>query len=144
MADQQQHKDMNDVVQQEPLTGLSLISDARANANTSKKSTALAEVNPNSVSNINGSAAVITDPKTAMNSKNVSIVEPNEEVGCVNENLEVALPEGDDHEDRLEEDVDGANTQMAVGEKRKRSKKKKPKSQRGLVRFQSVVKDSSC
>lgn len=131
MADQQQHKDTNGVIEQEPLTGLNLISDATANANTSKKSTALTEVDPNSVSNVNGNISVNSNSKSTTDPKKVSMAEPNNETGGVNKNLEVA---GDDHENRLGDDIDGANMQMGVGGKKKKSKKK-PKSQRGLVRF---------
>lgn len=132
MADQQQHKDAGGIIEQEPLTGLNLISDATANTKTANKSTALTEVDPNFVSNVNGHISVNSKSQSTTNSKKVSIAEPNEEAGGVNENLEAALPEGEDHENRLENDIDGANMQMGVGEKKKKSKKRRPKSQRGL------------
>ena len=134
MADQQQHSDTSGDVEQEPLTGLNLLSNATADGNTSKTSTALTEVDPNSVSNVNTKSKSTTDPKK------VSIAEPNMETGGVDENVEVA---GDDHEKRLDDDIDGASLQMGVGGKKKKNKKK-PKSQRGLVRFQSIVEEISC
>lgn len=116
MADQQQHTDTNDVVEQEPL------------------STALAELDQNSVSNAKSNDSVNTKSKPATNPKHVSIAEPSEKASAVDENLELALPEGEGHEVTLDDDIDGANMQMGVGGKKKKSKKK-PKSQRGLVRF---------
>lgn len=144
MADQKQHRDMNGVIEQEPLTGLNLISDATTNANSSMKSNALAEVDPISVSNFNVNSSVNTSFKSTTDLKKVSIAEANEEAGGINESHEVVLPEGEDIEDRLADDIDEANVQMEVGEKKKKSKKKKPKSQRGLVRFQSSVKEIPC
>ncbi len=117
MADQQQHTDTNDVVEQEPL------------------STALAELDQNSVSNAKSNDSVNTKSKPATNPKHVSIAEPSEKASAVDENLELALPEGEGHEVTLDDDIDGANMQMEVGAKKKKNKKKKPKSQRGLVRF---------
>ena len=131
MADGQQHTSSSAVVEQEPLTGLNL---------TSRKSAALAEVDLNSESNINSDASFNTDSKSAP--KKVSIAEPDEEASGVNENLEIALPEGIDNEDRLDDDTGGANMPVGVGEKKK--KKKKPKSQRGLVGFKSIVMLKQC
>ena len=145
MADQKQHKDMNGVIEQEPLIGLNLISDATINANSAMKSNALTEVDPNSVSNFNVNASDNTNSKSTTDLKKVSIAEVNEEAGGINESHEVALPEGEDIEDRLADEIDGANVQMDVGEKKKKkSKKKKPKSQRGLVQFQFTIKENLC
>ena len=143
MADNQQPTDTHAGVEQEPLTGLNITSDVTTKGNTSKESTALAEVNSNSVSNVNSNTSVSTKHNSAAEPKNVSIAEPNEETGGVDENLEVVLPEGDDHEDRVDDDVGGANMQMEVGGKRKKNKKKKPKSKRGLVRSQSLFTESA-
>lgn len=132
MTDQQRHTGTHAVVEKEPLTGLNLISDATTNDDTSKKSTVLAEVDPNSVSNVSSNASVNTKSRSAADPKKVSIAEPNEEASGVDENLEIVLPGGEDHEDRLDDDIGGANMQMEVGGKKKKSKKKKPKSQRGL------------
>ena len=140
MADGQQHTSRSAVVEQEPLTGLNLISDASTNGNTSRKSAALAEVDLNSVSNINSDASIHAESKSAP--KKVSIAVPDEEASGVKENLEIALPEGIDNEDRLDDDVGGANRQVGVGEKKK--KKRKPKSQRGLVGFKSTVMLNQC
>lgn len=140
-VDRPQHTGTNSIVESEPLTGLSLTSDATTNGNTSKKSIALAEADPNSVSNVDSTAFVNTKSQSAADPKKVSIVELNEEASGVDENLEVALPEGEDHEDRLDDDIGGANMQMDIGGKKKKSKKKKPKSQRGLVRSHSIVKE---
>ena len=140
MADQQQPTDMHGVIKQEPLTGLNIISDATTNSNTSKKSTALPVVDSNSVSNINDNSSVNTNSNSAADPKKVSITEPNGETSGVDQNLEVALG---DHEDRVDDDIGGANMQMGVGGKKKKSKKK-PKSQRGLVRSLSVMKESRC
>ncbi len=123
MPDQQQHTDTNDVVEQEPL------------------STALAELDQNSVSNAKSNDPVNTKSKPATNPKHVSIAEPSEEPSGVDENLKVTLPEGEGHEVALDDDIGGENMQMEVGGKKKKNKKKKPKSQRGLVRFQSIPKE---
>ena len=139
MADQQQHTNMNSVVEQEPLTGLNVISDTSTDGNTSKKSNALAKANPHSVSNSNTS--VNTESKSVGDSKKVSIAEPNKEARAIDDNLEV--PEGKDDEDRLEEDIGGLNMQAGIGEKKKKNKRK-PKSQRGLVSFWSIVKLNPC
>lgn len=135
MADQQQHTETTDIVEQDSFTGYSHISDAPTKFNTSKESTPLAEVDPESVSNINCNASVNADSRSAAESKTVSIVEPNEEADGVDENIELALPEGEDQEDRLDVDIARADMQMGVGEKKKKNKKKKSKSQRGLVRL---------
>lgn len=139
MADGQQQTSNSAAVEQEPLTGLNLISDASTNG-TSRKSAALAEVDLNSVSNINSDASLNTESKSAP--KKVSIAEPDEEASGVNENLEIALPEGIDNEDRLDDETGGANMPLGVGEKKK--KKRKPKSQRGLVGFKSIVMWNQC
>ena len=123
MADQEQYTDTKDVAERESL------------------GTALAEVDQNSRSNANSNESVNTKSKPAANAKHVSIAEPSEEASGVDENLEVALPEGEGHEVRLDDDIGGANTQMEIGGKKK-NKKKKPKSQRGLVRFQSILKEA--
>ena len=133
MADQQQHTGTNGVIKQEPLTGLNLISNTPTNGKDSKKSTALAEVDTNAVSNVNSNAPVNTKSKPVADQKRVSIAEPSEEASRADENLEVALPEGEDHEDRSDDDIGGVDMEMGVGEKKKRGKKKKPKSKRGLV-----------
>ena len=140
MADGQQHTSSSAVVEQEPLTGLNIISDASTNGNTSRKSAALAEVDLNSVSNINSDASLNTESKSVP--KKVSIADADEQASGVNENLEIALPEGIDNEDRLDDDTGGANMPVGVGEKKK--KKKKPKSQRGLVGFKSIVMLNIC
>ena len=133
MADKQS-TDMPGVVEQEPLTGLNIVSDATTKGSTFKESTALTEIDANSASNVINNTCVSTKPKSATDTKQVSIAEPNEETSGVNEDLEVALPEGDDHEDRVDDDVGGAGMQMGVGVTKKKKKKKKPKSRRGLVR----------
>lgn len=140
MADGPQQTSNSAAVEQKPLSGLNLISDASTNGNTSRKSAALAEVDLNSVSNINSDASLNTESKSAP--KKVSIAEPDEEASGVNENLEIALPEGIDNGDRLDDDAGGANMPVGVGEKKK--KKKKPKSQRGLVGFKSIVMSNQC
>ena len=143
MADTQEPTDTHTGVEQEPLTGLNITSDGTTKGNTSKESTVLAEVDSNPASNVSRNNFVSTKPIFASDPKKVSIAEPNEETGGVDANLEIALPEGDDHEDRADDDVGGANMQMEVGGKRKKNKKKKPKSKRGLVRFQSLFTGSA-
>ena len=138
MGDKQKPTETHTGVEQEPLTGLNITSDA-----TSKESTVLTEVDSNSASIVNRNKSVSTKPKSAADPKKVSIAEPNEETSGVDENLELALPEGDDHEDGVDDDVGGANMQMEVGGKRKKNKKKKPKSKRGLVRSQSLFTESA-
>lgn len=133
MADQQQHTGTNGAVEQEPLTGLNLITDAITNGNTSNESNALAEVDPNSVSNVNSSGSINTQVESATDLKQVLFAEPNEKASGVDENLEIALLEGDDYEDIGDGDIGESNMPMGVGEKKKKKKKKKPKSQRGLV-----------
>lgn len=143
MADQQQHTGTNTVIEPEPLTGLNLISDITTNGNNSEKSTAMADVDPNSVSNVNSNLSVNTESQSAAVPNKVSTTEPNGEASGVDENLEVALPEGENHEEGLEDDIGGANMQMGVGEKKKKSKKRKPKSKRGLVQFHSIFRRNS-
>ena len=133
MAAEKQHTELNDVVEQEPLTGLNLISDTPVNVNTFKKSTALAEIDPNLVSKANDNTSATTESKSAADAKHVSIAGADEEIIGADSNLEVALPEGEDIEDNLDNDVRGPSMQMGVGEKKKKNRKKKPKSQRGLV-----------
>ena len=135
MTDQQQQTGEKTVVEQEPLTGLNIISDATTTSNPSTKSTALAEVDPNSMSHVNSSTSISIQSKSTADPKKVSIAEPKEDPSGINEDLEVTLPEGEDHDHRLDDDVGEGNMQMAVAEKKKKSRKKKPKSQRGLVRF---------
>ena len=131
-ADQLQHTGTDTVVDPEPLTGLNIISDMTANGNISEKPIALAEVDHNLVSNVDSNASVDTKSKT----KKVSVVEPNKDFSDVDENLEIAVPEGEEKEDGPDDDIDGTNMQMEIGGKKKKNKKKKkkPKSQRGLVR----------
>ncbi len=147
MADEQQHKDKNSSMQQEPpesLTGLNLISDTSTNEHTSKKSTALAEVDPNSVSNVNSNASANTKSKSDTDPKKVTIAEPSEEASSIDVNPEVALPESEDHGDGLDDGIGGAGIPMEVDQKKKKNKKKKPKSQRGLVRIGSIIEGNHC
>ena len=60
----------------------------------------------------------------------------NEDSSGVAENLEVALPEGEDHEDGLDDDVGGSNMQMESGKKklRKTDKSKRPRCGRYDIR----------
>ena len=133
MADQQQHTGTNGAVEQEPLTGLNLITDATTNGNISNESNALAGVDPNTVTNVNSSGSISPQVESAIDIKHVSFTEPNEEASGIDENLELALLEGNDHEDTWGGNIGEANMPMGVGDKKKKKKKKKPKSQRGLV-----------
>lgn len=143
MADKQEPTDTHTGIEQEPLTGLNITSDATTKGNTSKESTTLAEVDSNSVSNVDSNNSVSTKPHSAADPRKVSVAEPIEETSGIDENLELALPEGDDHEDRVDDDVGGTNMQMEVGGKQKKRKKRKPKSKRGLVRSQSLFTESA-
>lgn len=142
MADEQQPTDTHSIVEHEPLTGLNIISDATTNSSTFEESIALAEIDANSVSKVDNNTCVSTMPKSAADLRQVSIAEPNEETSGVNENFEVALPDGNDHEDRVDSDAGGAEMQMGVGGIKKK-KKKRPKSKRGLVRLLSFITESS-
>ena len=134
MADQQQNTGTNGAVEQEPLTGLNLITDATTNDNISNESNPLAGVDPNSITTVNSRGSINPQVESAIDVKHVSFAEPNEEASGVDENLELALLEGDDHEDTWGGDIGEANMPMGVGDKKKKKKKKKkPKSQRGLV-----------
>lgn len=141
MADQKQPTADKKTFEREPLTGLNLTSDATTTSDTYEKSTALAEVDPNSVSHGNSNTSISATSKPAADPKKMSITEPNEDASGVDDNIEVVLPEGEDHEDGLDDDVGGSNMQMEVGEKKKKSKKKKkPKSKRGLVGSKSIIR----
>ena len=144
MADQSQHAGTNDAVKLKSLTGLDLSSDSTNSGNAEEKSTALAEVDPDSVSVANSNALSNTKPNSATDSKQVSIVEPNAEASGVNEDLEVALQAGEDNQDELDDGAGGANMQMGAGEKKKKNKKRRPKSQRGLVPGHSSVRENPC
>ena len=116
-------------VDPEPLTGLNIVSDTTANGHISEKPIALAEVDRNSVADMHSNASV--DNK--FTNKKVSVVEPNKEFSAVDENLEIAVPQGEEKEDRLDDDIGGTNMQMEIGGKKNNKNKKKTKSQRGLV-----------
>ena len=139
MASDQQHTSMNTAVDPEPLTGLNLISDTSSNTSTSKKSNALAEIDSNSASKLNSNAFASTETKSTTGSKKVSIIEAKEAASGTDETLEAVLPEGEDNEDHMDDDIGELNMQTGIGEKKKKKKKKKPKSQRGLVGSKSLV-----
>ena len=128
-ADQLQHTDTKIVVDPEPLTGLNIISDTTANGHISEKPIALAEVDRNLVSNMDSKASIDNKSKN----KKVSVVEPSNEFSVVDENLEIAVPKGEEKEDGLDDDIGGTNIQMETGGKMNNENKKRPKSQRGLV-----------
>ena len=128
-ADQLQHTGTKTVVDPEPLTGLNMISDTTVNSHISGNPMALAEVDHNLVSDMDSNASVDTKSK----SKKVSVAEPKKAFSDVDDNLEIAVPEREEKEDRLNDDIDGTNTQMEIGGKKRNRNKKKPKSQRGLV-----------
>ena len=128
-ADQLQRTGTNIAIEPEPLTGLNISSDTTVNSHISGNPIALAEVDHNLVSNMDSNASVDTKSK----SKRVSVVEPNKDFSEVDENLEVAVPVGEEKEDGLGDDIGGTNMQMEMGGKQKEKKKKKPKSKRGLV-----------
>ena len=139
-ADQLQHTGTKTVVDPEPLTGLNMISDTTVNSHISGDPIALAEVDHNLVSDMNSNASVDTKPK----SKKVSVAEPNKAFSDVDENLEIAVPEREENEDRLNDEIDGTNMQMEISGKKRNKNKKKPKSQRGLVQTHSIIKESPC
>ena len=129
-ADQLQHNGTKFVIDPEPLTGLNIVTDTTANGQVSEKPIALAEVDHNLVSNMDSNASVDRESK----SKKVVVVEPNNDFSDVVENLEIAVPKGEEKENELDDDIDGTNVQMESGDKKKKKKKRKPKSKRGLVR----------
>lgn len=135
MPDEISSKDTKIVVEQELMPGLTIVSNFSTDGNASQ-TTVVVEDDSKSVSNINSNDSVNTKPKLTPDPKKVSIVEPKEEASGTNEDLEVALQEGENHEDRLEDDI---GMQTGVAKKKKKSKKK-PKSQRGLVRSESTLK----
>lgn len=146
MAAEQQHTKTNMANEQEPLTGLDSMSDTSPNANTSSNSTALTEVDPKSVSNINTNASATTESHSGKDLKKVSIVEAKEGASgndITFEALEVASPDGQNDEDQLDDEIGVSNVQIESGEKKKKSKKRKPKSQRGLVRCGPSLKKAS-
>ena len=129
-ADQLQHTGTRFVIDPEPLTGLNIVTDTTANGHVSEKPTALAEVDHNLVSSMDSNVSVDRESK----SKKVVVIEPNKDFSDVVENLEIAVPKGEEKEHELDDDIDGTNMQMESGDKKKKKKKRKPKSQRGLVR----------
>ena len=144
MATEQQLTKTNNVMEQESLTGLNLISINSANGNSSKKSTALTEVDPNSVSKANDNASATTESNSASHLKKTSIAEASEEASGKDTTLEAASPGDKDDEENLDDDIGGLNAQMGVGEMKKKRKKRKPKSKRGLVWFWSIVGLNQC
>ena len=134
MANEQQHTDTTDSFEQEPLTVPHIIMDTPIDDNT-KKLTSSAEVDLDSVSNGDTNASAGTKATSTADSKRVSIAEPSEEQIGVDTNLKAKLPEGEDLGDTIHDNIDtSADIPMEVNEKKKKSKKRKPKSQRGLVR----------
>ena len=138
-ADQLHHTGAKTVVEPEPLTGLNVISDTTVNGHISANPTALAEIDHNLVSNMDSNAFVDTKSE----SKKVSVAEPNKEFNDVDKNLEIAVPEREEKEDGLNDDIEGTNMQMEIGGKKKTKNKKKSKGQRGLVQTISFHRQSS-
>lgn len=85
----------------------------------------------------------MADGQQHIDMENVVEQQPVDKASGIDENLEIALREGEGHEDDREHDFGGDNAQMEFGEKkRKNRKKKKPKTKRGLVRFQYIVNEN--
>ena len=133
MAAETQHTEPHSAVEHEPLTGLNLTLDNPSNDNTSKQSSATAEVDPEAVSKANSNPSATINSKPTAEHKKVSIAETGEEVSGVDKSFEIASLGDEDNEDGLDKDIGGFNTPTGVGEKKKKKRKKKPKSQRGLV-----------
>ena len=134
MAAESQRTEPHSAVEHEPLTGLNLTSDAPSNDNTSRQSSAMAQVDPEAVSKANSNPSATTNSKLAAEHKKVSVAETVEEASGVDKSFEIASLEDKDNEDKLDDDIGGFNTHTDIGEKKKKKKKKKkPKSQRGLV-----------
>ena len=133
MADEQRHTDRNSLVETDPSTGPNIVSNASINSNTSNKSLVLAEADSTSISKLNSNLSVNIKPKSSADPKRVSIAETNEEEGGSDGNRKLALPEVEDDGERLDKDIGGSNMPIGLGEKKKKNRKKKPKSQRGLV-----------
>ena len=127
-ADQLQRTGTQMAVDPEPLTGLNISSDTTVNSHIFGNPIALAEVDHNLVSNMDSNASIDTNSKC----KKVSVAEPNKDFSEV-ENLEIAVPEREEKEDGLNDDIDRTNMQMEISGKKKSRNKKKPKGQRGLV-----------
>ena len=108
--------------------------------NGSLKATALSEINPNTVTDVNGASSKQDvsndiDAQPIFTPKKVTIAEVEEKEACGDPSFERVLPDGDDLDDGPEDDQT-ANPQMGIGTKKK--KKRKPKSKRGLVIIQSL------
>ena len=122
------------------MTQVGLISDTLANANISQKSNALTNMGSNSVLKVNNSTSMNTSSEPNGDVMEVPITEPNDKASGVDENLEIALPEGQGHEHDREHVFGDTSSPMEFGERKRKNKKKKPKSKRGLVRVQYIVK----
>lgn len=114
--------------------------------NGNLKTTALSEINPNTVTSVNGASSKQdvsnqTDTQPTVTPKKVTIVDVGEEDAGGDPSLERVLPDGEDQDDGPEDDQN-ANPQMGIGTKKK--KKRKPKSKRGLVIIQSLRQHGVC
>lgn len=114
--------------------------------NSAPESTVSFEVGQVSITKSNGihteeNGTVETNSKLLPEAREVSIKEAEEAGG--NEDLEKVLPDGPDHQAEIENDIEVANgemeTQMGVGQKKR--KKRKPKSKRGLVNDSAVINE---
>ena len=135
MATEQQLTKTNNVMEQESLTGLNLISINSANGNSSKKSTALTEVDPNSVSKANDNASATTESNSASHLKKTSIAEASEEASGKDTTLEAASPGDKDDEENLDDDIGGLNAQMGVGEMKKSGRRESQRASEAWYGF---------
>ena len=133
MADEQQHTDINSLVEPDPSRGLNIVINASTNGNAFNKSIALTEADSKSVPKLNSNPSVSTKPKSPTDPKRVTVAETNEEEDGFDENRKIALPEVEDDGDRLDQDIGESVMPIGLGEKKKKRNKKKPKSKRGLV-----------
>ena len=113
------------------------------NDNGYSKTTALTEINHNTVASVNETSSKKdscngNDAMPTVESKKVSITEPGEEEAGGDPSIERVPAEGEDQDEGPEDDKDA---QIGIGTKKK--KKKKPKSKRGLVIFQALAESDS-
>ena len=139
MAAESQPTEPHSDVQHEPLTGLNLNLDTPSTDTTSRQSSATAEVDPEAVSKAKSNRSATTNSKPAAEHKKVSIAETGQETSGVDKSFEISSLVDEDNENKLDNDTSEFNAHTGIGEKKKK-KKRKPKSQRGLVSFESIVR----
>ena len=124
---------MSDSLEQEPLTRLNIVTNNSSSEDASGKLTVLAEANPISLSRMDSNTSSHIKSDTATDVRKVSVAKSNGDESGDDVDFEVTLPKGEERGDETHDNPDEASVPLGAGGKKKR--KKKPKSQRGLVRF---------